>query len=239
MSDILNYTKGSKNPKYVFSTLNYKIRFARDNPDYFYPAGIWVFCGPQGSGKTLSAVKALQKMCQEYPKALVVSNMAINKDVLGIKNRIIPFVEYEQLFKHSNGIYGIIFFLDEIHVLWNSLESKDIPISEMATFCQMRKDRRVIIGTSQVYGRIAKPIREQLQYVIDCKNFFNLVQYNTVIDPAESIEKDGHVDGKVLGKQIWFHSPDLYRSYDTLNKIKKATRRETVKNASSRNRYSH
>lgn len=230
MSDIINYTKGSKNIKNFFSSINYKIRFARDNPDYFYPAGIWVFTGPQGSGKTLSAVKCLQQIAKEYPKALIVSNMELNKETLGIKNRIIPFVEYEQLLKHSNGIYGIIFFLDEIHVLWNSLESKDIPISEMATFCQMRKDRRVIIGTSQVYGRIAKPIREQLQYVVDCKNFFNLVQYNTVIDPSECIEKDGHVEGKILGKQVWFHSPDLYKSYDTLNKIKKATRRETKSN---------
>lgn len=228
MSDIINYTKGSKNIKFFFSSIKYKILFARDNPDYFYPSGIWVFTGPQGSGKTLSAVKCLQEICKDYPKALVVSNMALNKETLGITNRIIPFVEYEQLLKHSNGIYGIIFFLDEIHVLWNSLESKDIPISEMATFCQMRKDRRVIIGTSQVYGRIAKPIREQLQYVVDCKNFFNLVQYNKVIDPAESIEKDGHVEGKQLGTQIWFHTPTLYNSYDTLNKIKKASRKEQV-----------
>lgn len=239
MSDILNYTKGSKNVTHIVKTLDYKVRFARDNPDYFYPAGIWVFTGPQGSGKTLSAIECLQKMCKEYPKALVVSNMAINKEALGITNRIIPFIEYDQLLKHSNGIYGIIYFLDEIHVLWNSLESKDIPISEMATFCQMRKDRRVIIGTSQVYGRIAKPIREQLQYVIDCKNFFNLVQCNTVIDPSECIEKDGHVEGKVLGKQIWFHSPDLYNSYDTLNKIKKASRKESANNGTTRRRVTH
>lgn len=239
MSDIMEYTKGSKNPVNFTNSIGYKIRFARDNPDYFYPAGIWLFTGPQGSGKTLSAVKCLQKIAFEYPKALIVTNMALDTKILGIKNRIIPFVDYEQLLTLSNGIYGIIFFLDEIHVLWNSLESKDIPISEMATFCQMRKDRRVIIGTSQVYSRVAKPIREQLQYVIDCKNFFNLVQYNTVIDPAESIEKDGHVEGKCLGKQIWFHSPDLYRSYDTLNKIKKAERKETVKNGTGRYRYSN
>lgn len=230
MSDVIQYTKGSKNIKYFFSSVAYKIRFARDNPDYFYPSGIWLFCGPQGSGKTLSAIECLQKMCLEYPKALVVSNIEINKEALGIKNRIIPFVDYAQLTQHSNGIYGIIFVLDEIHVLWNSLESKDIPISEMATFCQMRKDRRVILGTAQVYGRVAKPIREQLQYVIDCKNFFNLVQYNKVIDPSECIEKDGHIDGKHLGTQIWFHTPTLYNSYDTLNKIKKAKRKEQPTN---------
>lgn len=220
MSDIKEYTKGSVNPANMARTVGFNIRFARDNPDYFYPAGIWVFCGPQGSGKTLSMVQTLKRMLKDYPKAKVCSNIAIH----GIKNEVIPFTDYDQLLKLSNGIYGIIFVIDELHVLWNSLESKEIPISEMATFCQMRKDRRVILGTSQVYFRIAKPIREQLQYVIDCKNFFKLIQVNEVLDPAYSVEKDGHLDASKVCTRIWFHTPELYRSYDTLFKIQKAKR---------------
>ena len=38
MSDISKYTTGSINPKHLADTLIYKARFARDNPDYFYPA---------------------------------------------------------------------------------------------------------------------------------------------------------------------------------------------------------
>lgn len=229
MKDIIKYTSGSKNLFNIVDTLKYKILFARNNPDYFYPAGIWVFCGPQGSGKTLSAVKCLLEMKKEYPNAMVVSNLQLKN----VDFEVIPFTDYEQLLTLSNGVNGIIFLLDEIHVLWNSLESKDIPISEMATFCQMRKDRRVIIGTSQVYGRIAKGIREQLQYCIDCKNFFNLIQYNIVTDPSSAQEKDGHIDSEIIGKQIWFHSPDLYDSYDTLFKVKKASRKEVKKYAST------
>lgn len=110
------------------------------------------------------------------------------------------------------------------------MESKDIPVSDMACFCQMRKDRRVIIGTSQVYGRIAKPIREQLQYIVDCKNVLGLLQINKVLDPADVIEKDGHVGCQIIKTQFWFHHPDDYESYDTLFKIKKAQRKETEKN---------
>lgn len=220
MSDVMNFTRGSLNPKKLLETLIYKIRFARSNPDYFYPSGIWVFCGPQGSGKTLSAVKCLREICNEYPDVLVVSNLQLKN----FDRPVIPFEDYSQLTTLSNGIKGIVFLLDEIHVLWNSLESKDIPISEMATFCQMRKDRRVIIGTSQVYGRIAKPIREQLQFIINCRNFLNLIQFNQILDPAEAIEKNGTVESKIIGNQLWFHSPDLYDSYDTLFKIKKASR---------------
>lgn len=222
MSDVLDFTKGSKNPKHLIDTISYKLRFARNNPDYFYPAGIWVFCGPQGSGKTLSAVKCLREMVKEYPKVKVCSNLEIR----GLPCEVIPFTDYSQLSDLSNGVNGIIFLLDEIHVLWNSLESKDVPISEMACFCQMRKDRRVILGTSQVYSRIAKPIREQLQYVIDCHNVGNLIQYNKILDPTECVEKNGHLDAVCLSTQVWMHSPDLYNSYDTLFKIVKADRKQ-------------
>lgn len=218
--NIKDYTAGSLNPVNIFETLKYKLLFARDNPDYFYPAGIWVFCGPQGSGKTLSAVQCVQKICKDYPNAILVTNL----DITGVDNQIIRFTDYSQLKTLKNGIKGIIFLIDEIHVLWNSLESKDIPISEMACFCQMRKDRRVIIGTSQVYSRMAKPIREQLQYVIECRNFFNLVQCNTVVDPAYGTEKDGDLIANKVCTKIWFHRPDLYRSYDTLTKIDKLKR---------------
>jgi len=225
MSDIKEFTKGSLHPKHLLWTLKYKLLFARRNPDYFYPAGIWVFCGPQGSGKTLSMVQTLKRMLKEYPKAMVVSNL----DIRGLDTPIVPFESYEQLLTLSNGVNGIIFVLDEIHVLWNSLESKEIPISEMATFCQMRKDRRVILGTSQVYSRISKPLREQLQYVIECRNFFGVLQWNNILDPAYCQEKDGNLEADRIATRIWWHSPGLYCSYDTLFKITKAKRIEETK----------
>lgn len=219
-NEIKEFLSGSLNPKNVVETIRHNILFARNNPYYFYPSGIWVFCGAQGSGKTLSAVQCLKKICKQYPRAKVCTNL----DIKGIENENIIFEDYEQLKTLDNGIEGIIFFLDELHILWNSLESKDIPISEMACFCQMRKNRRVIIGTSQVYSRIAKPIREQLQYAVDCKNYFGLVQVNNILDPSESIEKNGVLEAKHVGTKIWFHSPSLYNSYDTLFKIEKAKR---------------
>lgn len=220
MNNIKEYTKGSHNPKDALDTVIYRLRFTQDNPDYFWPAGIWVFTGPQGSGKTLSMVQCLKEILEDYPKAKVCSNL----DIKGLDREIIPFTDYSQIKTLTNGTDGIIFVLDEIHVLWNSLESKDIPISEMACFCQMRKDRRMILGTSQKYNRIAKPIREQLQYVIDCHNVADLLQINTVIDPNEGMEENGQLVGAVVCRRFWFHRPDLYNSYDTLFKIEKAKR---------------
>lgn len=222
------YFEGSKNPANLFRSLAFDIRFLRANPYYFSPCGIWVFCGAQGSGKTLSAVKCLKKLHQDYPNALICSNLALND----IDCDIVPFTDYEQLLTLSNGIKGVIFLIDEIHVLWNSLESKNIPISEMALFAQMRKDRRLILGTSQVYGRIAKPIREQLKYVVKCRSYLKYIQVNQVINPnpdGYTAENDGQLEGELLRTEVFFHSPADYQAYDTLSKIARIERKGVKK----------
>lgn len=221
MSAIKDYVSGSINPKHLIDTIDYKIRFAADNPDYFYPAGIWMFCGPQGSGKTLSAVQCLKKVAADYPKAIIASNMPL----YNLDRPYIPFETYDQLISIKNGIEGVIILIDEFQVWYNCLESKDIPIEEVAAFCQMRKDRRVIIGTSQVYKRVAIQIREQLQYLIDCHNLFTVAQLNYLLDPQSGTEENGHLDCDKLATKFFFHSPDMYRAYETLNKIERPERK--------------
>lgn len=224
MSAIGTYTGGNMNPAKGAAALLYTMKYLMRNPLYFRPDGIWVFCGPQGSGKTISAVQCARELAKDYPAARVISNIEFE-----IGDGALPetFERYEQLSEEDNGIYGLIFLLDEIHVLWNSLESKRIPISEMAALCQMRKSRRIIIGTSQVYGRIAKPIREQLKYVIQCHNHFHVLQHNIVCDPAESVERNGHISPEVICERWWFHTPELYQSYETLEKVKRIERSAT------------
>lgn len=220
------YFNGSKNPVGVIQSLHFDSKFYQSNPDYFHPDGIWIFCGAQGSGKTLSAVKCVKALKKRYPLALVCSNLQIDLP------DVIPFTDYEQIKTLDNGTKGIIFLIDEVHVLWNSLESKNIPISEMAVFCQMRKARRVIVGTSQVYGRIAKPIREQLKYCILCKSYFKYLQVNDVVDPnGESCqgEKDGTLDGEKIYTSWFFHRPSDYQAYNTLTKIERIERKKGVK----------
>lgn len=214
------FFKGSKNPFNIFKSFSYDLAYYRNNPDYFSPHGIWVFCGKQGSGKTLSAVLTVQKLCQDYPQALVCTNL----DIRGIENEVVPFSDYTQLESISNGVKGVIFLIDEIQVVFNSLESKNIPISTMACLAQNRKDRRVIIGTSQVYGRMAKPVREQLRFAIKCRNILKYIQINQVLDPnpdGYSGENDGELQGELVRTEVWFHSPKNYESYDTLFKIKR------------------
>ena len=49
--------------------------FVKD--DTFPYAGLWVFSGAQGSGKTLLLMHLLREIHQQYPKALIVTNISI------------------------------------------------------------------------------------------------------------------------------------------------------------------
>lgn len=221
MSEIRACTEGSWNMFKGFGAAYYTARYLMANPYYFHPDGIWVFTGPQGSGKTLSAVNCARHMAERYPHARVISNIDFELGDGSLPER---FEDYSQLSEEDNGIEGLIFVLDEVHILWNSLESKSIPIADMAALCQMRKARRVIIGTSQVYSRIAKPIREQLKYVILCHRLLRFMQYNVVCDPTECKEINGSIHPRPIATRIWFHTKELYDAYETLEKVQRVKR---------------
>ena len=177
--------------------------------------GINIFTGPQGSGKTLSLVHYLKKILKDYPKAIVVTNIEFN---FPVKNKVIKYSGFDD-FKIENGIFGVIYVLDEIHLILNSLESKGVPLSVIVELSQQRKQRKLILGSSQVYSRMAKPLREQIRNVIICKNYFGLLQFNYLIDAFNTVEKDGQLKVSKLKTSLFFHSKEDYLAYDTYKKM--------------------
>lgn len=177
--------------------------------------GINIFTGPQGSGKTLSLVHYLKKILKDYPKAIVVTNIEFS---FPVENKVIKYSGFDD-FKIENGVYGVIYVLDEIHLILNSLESKGVPLSVIVELSQQRKQRKLILGSSQVYSRMAKPLREQIRNVIICKNYFGLLQFNYLIDAFNTVEKDGQLKVSKLKTSLFFHSKEDYLAYDTYKKM--------------------
>lgn len=185
-------------------------------PGEMTTTGINIFCGPQGSGKSLSMIHCLQEILADYPKAIVVTNIEFHFDV---SNEVRQYSGFDD-FEIENGIYGVIYVLDEIHLILNSLESKGIPLSVIVELSQQRKQRKLILGTSQVYSRMAKPLREQIKNVIICKNLFSLFQLNYLINAFETEEgSDGKLKYKKLKTSFFFHSKEDYTNYDTYKKM--------------------
>ncbi len=204
----------------------YDIHFEDAHPKYFHPDGFICFTGAQGSGKTLSAVNYIHRLVQHYPDVMLVTNCHVTfPDWDGVQLR---YEGYEQIQKLDNGYYGIILFLDEIQAEFNSLESKKIDPAWFSVICQQRKRRIHVVGTAQLFSRVAKPWREQFTACIRCRGWFDLIQYNQVIslDDVEEDENGNIVKEKAGFGKVWFRDPAIYEMYDTWERVE---RKESAK----------
>lgn len=253
------YREGLRNSldiEHLIRTLKYKRWDKRYHPIWMRTFGTCVFCGAQGEGKTLSAVQYVLKLRKKYPRAILVSNVAIkdypfntemrqndkgeyvlykigtnqiiNTDTILLDSMFsfyepvtIEYTGLDMLKYVENAEYGVIFLIDEIHLELNSLESKNVDIEVMVEISQQRKQRKHIIGTSQIFMRMAKPLREQIYDVIICHNFFKLLQFNKYIDGMTATEKNGKLEAVVKGRYLWWHSPEYYEQYDTFTKMRR------------------
>ena len=138
LSDALS---GKMSFRGLIDCLKYKRDFRAEHPEYFDPDGIMVFCGPQGSGKTLSAVAYVIKLAQQYPNMILCTNVAIDKSALnGIK--VYPYTGLHDLSKYCNGYAGVVFLIDEIQIEFNSLESKNIDPAVIQEIAKQRKQQQ-------------------------------------------------------------------------------------------------
>ena len=197
----------------------------RLHPGYMHSEGTMIYCGPQGSGKTLSAVRYLMALMEKYPAAVVCTNVGLTQYPCnahlepeapqgwahdeGCTGR--PIVEYDGLdcLKWlNNGYQGVIYLIDELHLELNSLESKNIDIDVMVEISQQRKQRKHIIGTSQQFMRLAKPLREQVHDIVLCK----CIRWATLLPCAQratqlpTVSTSSPTSSRLTGTRPWMQS---------------------------------
>lgn len=183
--------------------------------DPFPYAGMWLFTGSQGNGKTLLMMHMLKQIMDRCPDAMVISNISI----YGVPSY--PYQGIEDFEKYNNGPLGIIFVIDEIHTLFNSLESKNMPIGTMQVWCQNRKNRRLILGTSQRFTRVAKGIREQCTFNYECKAFMRPVLYSYRVRLGEDYDDNGNYIGETDSAHFYVPNKKVMRMYNTLEVIRR------------------
>jgi len=228
----------------------------RKDQDFFWPTGTQVYCGRQGSGKTISAVKHVLKLKQRYSMCILVANVKFSEDVfenavrfnkkktngkydhetntaelqvvldhgLNAATDYIFFESMEELTmlltNVNNGKFGVIYFVDEIHTYFNALDSKNIPLYVFTEISQQRKQRKCIIGTSQLFLRMAKPFREQCDNLIVCNTVLGFITSQVAYD-GMTLDQDNN--GKLVGtpkKRGWFfHTRKIRAVFDTYQKV--------------------
>lgn len=197
------------------------VDFRRDYEDRkkgikkFKPYGLWMYCGAQGSGKTIGIVEQLERWRIEYPKAKICTNF----DYEHATDRM---TSLNDLFTVRNGEAGVIFAIDELQNEFSSNLSKNFPETLLSVITMQRKQRIVILASSQVFTRVAKPLREQTFYVIDCRTMFGRYtrlkcytadDYNSIIDKRDVTEAKFKLHKK--WKYSFVQSDDLRSKYDT------------------------
>ncbi len=204
----------------IFYLFPKQFAYDRINKDWdtFDKYGIHVFCGEQGSGKTMSMVYMIKKWQHIYPKLHVYTNFNYLNEEGNLES-------WKDLLRHENGIYGIINAIDEIQTWFSNAESKDVPPSMIAEISQQRKQRKVTMGTAQVFTRIAKPFREQVSVFYFPRTYLGcltVVRYAYGRDYIEKLDKFK----RYAGMFFFVQSKKLRSSYDTYKKISKYVDKE-------------
>lgn len=152
------------------------------------PFGHYMFCGSQGSGKSVSVLwyanhlrkrykrrklKILDEKTEKYvkfdttPKVLLYSNMGVGTPF----NKREIFSLIDGFDPYANEVRIVL--IDEIQAYFPKgsidKETKKIQDDLVAIFSQLRKRNTYILSTAQVYGRLEKSLREQCLFMINNK----------------------------------------------------------------------
>lgn len=185
-------------------------------PGEFKEYGLHLICGEQGSGKTTACVDLILNCWQQkYPRLKVYTNMFL-------KGQDGEISHWKDLLRkdRNNGVFGVVNLIDEIQSWFSSLQSKDFPPEMLSEISQQRKQRKLILGTAQIFGRVAKPIREQTSFVYLPRTFAGVL---TVVRVSKPIYYDEETFSfkKFIRTYFFVHNPFIRDSFDTYLKVQK------------------
>lgn len=187
------------------------IDFFNKEPDFFRFQGLIIFEGRQGAGKTISMIEFCRRMQQEYPLAKCITN-------LGYKNEDTKLKDWRMLMDYKNDKRGVIVVMDELQNWFSSNDSKNFPPEMLSVITQNRKNRRIILGTSQNFYLLAKAIRSQATEVRRCTTLLGCLTFVRRAEPI--LDSEGNVkEWKNKGMYFFVHDKELRESYDTYKVI--------------------
>ena len=191
--------------------------------DFFPYQGMIIFEGRQGSGKTISMVRYMKDMQYEFPDALCTTNLAYTDE-----NK--PLKTWTMLIDYKNGYKGVIVAMDELQNWFSSNDSKNFPPEMLSLITQNRKNRRIILGTSQNFYLLAKAIRSQATEVRRCATYFGCLTVVRRLEPI--LDSEGNVvEWKKRGIYCFVHDKELRNSYNTwkvIENLRKSGFKENV-----------
>lgn len=213
-------------PQFIY----YKIYDLRHKLVKFPFYGCKFYVGKQGSGKTISMVNELEHIRHKYPNCKIYTNFGYKYQNYNLSDISDLTNEY-----FYNGDDGCVFAIDEIQNEFSCLDSKNVPVEILSAITQQRKHKCYIICTSQMFGRVAKPLREQAFFVTECTTLFGRLTSNRQYDGYEYSETNEETISykkshrHVQKFDVFVQSNylrDLYDSFAIIKRLKRGVRYE-------------
>ena len=108
--------------------------------------------------------------------------------------------------------------MDELQNWFSSNDSKNFPPEMLSVITQNRKNRRIILGTSQNFYLLAKAIRSQATEVRRCTTLLGALTIVRRFEPI--LDSEGNVqEFKYRGWYFFVHDKELRDCYDTYKVI--------------------
>lgn len=181
--------------------------------------GVYLYNGLGGNGKTLSMVRRARQLKKQFPKLKIIANFHTKvaddyfdkwEDILNAENI------------DENGInQGVLILFDEIHLTLNSQGWKDAPDELLEYISLQRHLHKCIFGSAQEWSRVSKIIREQVNWIVDCKCLFHGRYCQNKVYTRENFlingdQKSSGVRKRPIEYKVSFVGTDELRSlYDT------------------------
>lgn len=130
--------------------------------------GVYLYNGLGGNGKTISMVRKARELKESYPKLLIMANFHTE-----VADRM--FESWEDILNteniDENGVnQGVLILFDEMHLTLNSQSWQDAPDELLEYISLQRHLHKCIFGSAQEWKRVTKIVREQVNFIVDCKS---------------------------------------------------------------------
>lgn len=215
------------------SLIFWKVKDNKSKDNTFFPYyGVTYYAGPQGSGKTMSLVHALEEYRKQYPLVKIYTNFGYKYETAAL-NDIYDLINPDLY----NDEQGTIFVLDEIQNEFAASTSANFPPNILQTITQLRKQNILVLCTTQVFTRVSKPLREQAKYVVECETFFGRLtetrkydgnEYADGFDKSEKYKKEHLVCIEHKAFVQTDELRDCYDSYQLINRLSRVGFRKSV-----------
>lgn len=191
----------------------------------FREFGLTLYTGRQGAGKTMTLVYEAERFREKYPNLYICSNFGyIHEDepLLELADIAKAALRAKELEKT-----GVLILWDEIQNDFDSFSK--VNRDTLAVVTQQRKQKIKILGTSQVFTRVSKALREQTFEVCICNTIMGRYTRGRYYDAEEwSHNIDKPEDKRQLHRLrtvSFVQTDDLRELYDSYAVIKTLTER--------------